>query len=325
MIGRLRGSRPGGPATAPVPSAAPVSSSAPGPWAPGLTSAGPVPAAERVSAPELIGVAAESVGAAATGPAVEWIPAAGSDPPGRPSSDQQAPEAAPAAVGRRRPDPWRAAFFGILVLAILAGAAWALLGSSLLVVRHEEVTGNRLVPDSQVLAAAGIRPGTPLASLNLQAAAHRVERIDQVLSATVSRSWPDSIVISVRERTPVLAVASAGRFALVDPSGVVVRWSSSRPAGMPLLDAPSAQLRGSPGVHAAATVLRQLPARLRGLLESIRAPSAQAVTLHLRGGITVLWGDTGQAQAKAQEVIALLRTRARYYDVSDPTTVVTQG
>jgi cell division protein FtsQ len=226
---------------------------------------------------------------------------------------------------RRGRDPWRAVFFGVVILAILGAGAWALLGSSLLVVRHEEVTGNGTIPATEILAAAGIRHGTPLASVNTAAAARRVEQIDQVLSASVSRAWPDTIVISVRQRTAVLAVAGHRQFALIDPSGVIVRWSSRRPAGMPLLAPAPVQLRGSPDVLAAATVLRELPGRLRGMVASITAPSPQEVTLRLRGGITVVWGTAGQAQAKAGEVLTLLRTGARFYDVSDPNTAVTQG
>jgi cell division protein FtsQ len=226
---------------------------------------------------------------------------------------------------KRRMNPWRAAFFGVLVLAVLGAGAWALLGSSLLAVRHEEVTGNGTIPAAEILAAAGIRHGTPLAAVDTSAAARRVEQIDQVLSATVSRSWPDTIVISVRQRTAVLAVAGGGEFALIDPFGVTVRWSRRRPAGMPLLASPPGQLRGSQDVLAAATVLRELPARLREMVASISAPSPQEVTLHLRGGITVVWGAASAAQAKAGEVLTLLRTGARYYDVSDPNTAVTQG
>jgi cell division protein FtsQ len=226
---------------------------------------------------------------------------------------------------KRRRDPWRAAFFFALILAVLGAGAWALLGSSLLVVRHEEVTGNGTIPAAEILAAAAIRHGTPLASVNTAAAARRVERIDQVLSATVSRGWPDTIVIAVRQRTPVLAVAGHGEFALIDRSGVTVRWSRRRPAAMPLLAPVPGQLRGSQDVLAAATVLRELPARLREMVASIAAPSPQQVTLHLRGDITIAWGSASQAQVKAGEVLMLLRTRARYYDVSDPNTVVTQG
>lgn len=241
---------------------------------------------------------------------------------GQAAGEQATAGSSPVKRGR---DPWRAAFFGVLILAVLGGGAWALLASSLLSVRHEEVTGNGQIPAAEILAAAGIRPGTPLVSVNTGAIARRVERIDQVLSATVSRAWPDTIVISVRQRTPVLAMARLRQFALIDPSGVTVRLSRHRPVGMPLLAGAPGRLRGNKDVAAAAAVLRELPARLRQLVVSVAAPSPQEVTLHLRGGITVVWGGASHSQAKAGEVLTLLRTRARYYDVSDPDTVVTQG
>jgi cell division protein FtsQ len=228
-------------------------------------------------------------------------------------------------AGRRRPDPWRTAFFGVLILAILGGAAWALLGSSLLVVRHEEVSGNRLVPTAEIIEAAGIRHGTSLTSVNAAAAEHRIEQIRQVLSATVSRSWPDTVVISVRERTPVLALAEAGRYALIDAHGVTVEWVRRKPAGMPLIRSPQAAAPDGQGVAAAAAVLQQLPATLRAMIVSVSAPGADAVKFALRGGITVVWGSAGQTQAKVEELTVLLRTKARYYDVSDPATAVTQG
>jgi cell division protein FtsQ len=216
-------------------------------------------------------------------------------------------------------------FFGVIVLAILAGAAWALLGSSLLVVRHVVVTGNRLVPAAQVRAAAHIRDGQPLARVNTTAVAQRVDRIAAVLSARVTRSWPDTIVITVLERTPQLAVSVAHGYDLVDQHGVTVRWAARKPAGMPLLSAPPAELRGNSAVLAAAVVLRQLPAELRGQLVSVSAPSAVSVTLHLNSGVTVLWGGSGQAVQKWAELELLFKTHARFYDVSDPGTALTHG
>jgi cell division protein FtsQ len=240
--------------------------------------------------------------------------------------DIPAGDVPPGVRARRRHDPWRVAFFAVLVVAVLVGGgAWALLGSSLLVVRHEKVTGNRLVSVSEVLAAARIRYGTPLISVNTPAATQRIERIDQVLSATVSRSWPDTIVISIRERTPLLAVPVSGAYALVDASGVIVRWSQRRPRGMAVLQVPPAQLRGDPAVLAAAAVLRELPGGLRRRVLSISASSAQSVTLSVRGAITIVWGGPGAGQLKAREITTLLRTGAHYYDVSDPATAVTQG
>lgn len=298
-----------------------------------LASPGQAPAAGAAMADGVYLGPADPAGAVWLGARIKGDRAAGLKDTAAPdAADQGAGGPRPSKRGgaggsaaKRRLDPWRVAFFGVLVIAVLGAGAWALLGSSLLVVRHEVVTGNGTIPAAEVIAAAAIRPGTPLASVNTGAAARGVEQIDQVLTATVSRSWPDTIVISVRQRTPVLAVAGRGEFALIDPSGVTVRWSRRRPATMPLLAPAPAQLRGNQDVLAAATVLRELPVRLRLMVASVAAPTPQEVTLHLRHGITVVWGGASQAQAKAAEVLTLLRTGARYYDVSDPNTAVTQG
>jgi cell division protein FtsQ len=133
------------------------------------------------------------------------------------------------------------------------------------------------------------------------------------------------VVITVRERTPALAVAAVGGYELVDEYGVTVRFSTAGPAGLPMLTAPPAVLRGSPAVRAAALVMKGLPARLRRRVSSVSAPTATTVTLRLKGGITVLWGTPGQTARKEQELTLLLGSHARYVDVSDPATAVTQG
>ena len=240
-----------------------------------------------------------------------------------------------AAVGRRADDPptrpggpWKAAFFALTAAAILAAAVWALLGSSLLVARSVRVTGAPAAQQAEVLRAAGIAPGTPLIRINTAAVTRRVEQITQIQSAQVSRDWPDSVVIAVRERTPALAVASGGGFALIDRFGVVIGHVASRPPGMTLLtSAPVdlASLRGSPAIQAAVTVLRQLPPSIRRLVSAVAAPSANAVTLDLKHGITVLWGGTDQRAAKAAELTILMRTNASFYNLADPDTAVTGG
>ena len=76
------------------------------------------------------------------------------------------------------------------------------------------------------------------------------------------------------------------------------------------------------GDGAAAAVLSELPARLRRSAESVTAPGPDQVTLQLAGGITIVWGGTGQASAKSEELSVLMRTHSHYYDVSAQGTVV---
>jgi len=224
-------------------------------------------------------------------------------------------------------DRWKTAFFGMAAIALAGGVAWALLGSSFFVVRSVQTTGPGDIPRSQVLAAAGIRLGTPLIRIDTGAVARRVERITQVQVARVTRSWPDAVIIWTKRRTAVLAVpAGGGGYDLMDPYGVILGRAASSPAGLAVLRSPggpAARLRGNRSVRAAGEVLLSLPRWLHRRVAAVKAPVPAGVTLILRGGVTVVWGNPGRAAAKAREMAILLRTGARYYDVSDPTTAVT--
>ena len=228
---------------------------------------------------------------------------------------------------RRPRRSWRAAFFALALAGLVAIVVWAVLGSWLLVVRSVVVTGTHLVPSSEVLAVAGVEPGTPLIRVNAGQVAARIETIRQVQSAQVTRAWPDRVVIVVRERRPALAVtAPGGGFDLVDAGGVIVRWAARRPANLPLYPDPgtaAASLRGDQDLAAAAAVLGELPAQLRRAVESVTAPSPDQVTLQLSGGITVVWGDASDAPRKAQELTVLRRTHSHYFDVSAQGTLTT--
>jgi cell division protein FtsQ len=236
--------------------------------------------------------------------------------------------------GGRPPSPrsrWRTAFFGLAGAAIVAGVAWALLGNRLLVVRSVAVTGTHLVTPAQVLAAADVPVGTPLLSVDAGAVTRRVETIRDVASATVSKQWPDHLVIAVTERVPVMALKMAGGgYDQLDASGVIVRWAKVKPAALPLLVSavPGGALRGSPAVTAAASVLGELQPWLASQVAEVRpAPVAagpEQVMLTLRDGKTVQWGSTGDAAQKDRELAALLPGGARHIDVSAPGTVVTR-
>ena len=229
---------------------------------------------------------------------------------------------------------WRAGFFALAGLGLIAGVAWALFGSRLLVVRSVAVTGTHHVPAAEVLAAADVPAGIPLIRVNTAQIAQRVEAIRQVASATVARDWPDHLVITVRERVPAVAVRMAGGgYDLVDPDGVIVRWSQARPAGLPLYltSLPGRALRGDAGLAATAAVLAELPSWLSRQVTTVSAAAADGnpgspdqVMLYLGGDRTVRWGGPDRAAQKGRELAILMREAARYLDVSAPGTVVTK-
>jgi len=259
-----------------------------------------------------------------------------------PAAKTERPEPGRSEAGRspseslaRAHSPWRTAFIAVAVVGLVVGIGWALLGSKLLVVRSVVVHGTGLVSPATVRSAAAITIKEPMIRVDTQAAARRVEGITQVKSATVTKSWPDRIVITIHERTPALAVrvpaatggtAPGASYDLIDPAGVVVRSAATRPASMPVFQttAGPGALRGNPGVAAAVSVLHELPASVARTVAAMAAPTAQDVKVGLANGITIVWGDTSEAKEKAAELAILMRTHARYYDVSAPGTAVTR-
>ncbi|HSZ40532.1 MAG TPA: FtsQ-type POTRA domain-containing protein [Trebonia sp.] len=231
---------------------------------------------------------------------------------------------------RRTRTRWRAAFFVLAGVAIVAGVSWTLLGDRVFIVRSVTVTGTHLVAPARVLAAADVRLGTPLLSVDAGAVTRRVEAISQVATATVTEDWPDHVVIAVTERVPVMAVRMAGGgYDLVDPTGVVVSYVKARPAPLPVFvtSLTGSALHGAPTVAAAADVLAELqPWLARQVAEVSSAPvpaGPQQVTLDLRDGKTVQWGSTDNAAQKNRELAILLPGQVRDVNVSAPGTVVT--
>jgi cell division protein FtsQ len=258
----------------------------------------------------------------------------------RPDTSQQAggpgegqPPGGPARLlgSRLHRRGWKAAFFVLAAAAIVVGAAWALLGSRFLVVRSIQVSGTGPhLTRAQVLGAAGVPLGRPLIRVSDGTVTRRVERLTWVESAQVSTSWPDTLVITVRARVPVFALAAGDGYDVMDRFGVTVRETAKRPAGLPLLVASApgtlpGQLRGSPAVAAAATVLGELPDRIGRQVRSVTAVTATDVSVKLAGGTQIVWGDTSRAGQKATELSVLMRRHARLYDVSAPGTAVTKG
>ena len=253
--------------------------------------------------------------------------------PGEPDSapgGQDAPDGSAGATGRpRHVGPWRATFFTLAAVAIIAGVTWALLDSRFFVVRHVAVTGTHLVSAAEVRSAAAIPSGSPLIRVNGAVVAHRVDQIRQVESAKVTRDWPDGVTITVTEREPAMAVPSGQGYQLIDRDGVAVEFAPQLPHGMPRLllpaGSPLAALRGSPAVSAAAQVLHQLPRWVARRVVAVQAPGAGEVTLRLTHHVTVVWGSPDRPAIKAKVLGVLMHTHAHSYDVSAPGTAVTGG
>ncbi len=207
--------------------------------------------------------------------------------------------------------------FGLLVL--LGVGVWLLLATSVLGVRSVTVTGAERLDPGTVRSTAAVPPGEPLATLDTDAVATRVETLAVVRRAEVRRQWPRTVAIIVHERVPAAAQQRGGGYLLVDRDGVAFDQVARRPRGLPLVSAPVDA--GPPALRAALDVLDALdvvPASVRGEVRQVRAAGPDDVRVQLSRGRTVVWGSAERGARKAAVLAVLLTRKASVYDVSAP-------
>ncbi len=206
----------------------------------------------------------------------------------------------------------------LLVVALVATAAWVVLASPFLAVTTVRVVGTQRLTPAQVEQAAGIANGRPLARVDVTDAQRRVEQLRVVRSAVVTRSWPHTVVITVVERVPVATARTAtGSWLLLDVDGVAVTQAASRPQALVLLKVDPGT--ASPDtLAAAASVAAALPPSLRSKVDDITAATVDSVRLDLTGGAVVRWGDAQDNATKAKVLAVLLTHHAHVYDVTAP-------
>ncbi|MDO9486320.1 MAG: FtsQ-type POTRA domain-containing protein [Actinomycetota bacterium] len=197
----------------------------------------------------------------------------------------------------------------IFFAGVLIAVGWMIWFSSLLTANAVTVVGVQGAAAQEVHNTASVPLGVPLAQLDTDAIAQHLSTISWIDHIDVRRGWPHDVVIAVTPRT---AIATRGDGFVVDASGVAFTPVADVPAGLPTVQAEDL------GLVAAMGVLTSLPDDLRQKIVALRATTRDDVELTLKSSEIVRWGSVEQAELKAQVTRALLKRKAKIYDVSAP-------
>ena len=211
---------------------------------------------------------------------------------------------------------WRSVALALLVLAGIGFGVWLVFFSSVLAVSGVKVDGTGVLDPRKVRRVAEVPIGSPLATVDLDAIATRVQRLAAVRSADVSRSWPDKVRVLVRERVAVAVVERDGRLRGLDEDGVLFRDYLSRPADLPVIRMSAST--GADALAEAARVAGSLPREVSARVDYVQVRTVDTISLRLRNGRTVLWGSADASAEKAKVLVVLLHQKASLYDVSVP-------
>ena len=221
---------------------------------------------------------------------------------------------AAAQVRRRR----RQVLLGTLAFLAALGL-WQLVRSPLFGLTGVTVTGTSRLSPEEVVAAAGVRRGQPVLSVDEAAVRARVEAMTWVRAASVRRDYPAGLRIHVTERRPAAKVAGRdGRWWLVAADGVVLApaGGGGAPAGLPMVrEAPLAapvrpgdRLPAGGAVANALAALRGLRPELARQVRGVHAPSIDGLWFRLASGAQLMYGLAAQQAAKDTAALMLLDT-----------------
>jgi cell division protein FtsQ len=218
---------------------------------------------------------------------------------------------------RRRLTALRPAAIIVAVVGVIGLAVYAVYLSSWLAATSVKVTGQSTVTSQQIVDAARVDLGTPLARLDLSAIEARVAEVPAVDHVSVHRSWPHTVTIEVTERQPLAAVMQNGSWWVMDDEGVVFHRTPEREADLPVV-----QVGGQAGPDAlpeAARVVSSLPADVLADVRRLTAHSMDSIELRLTDRSLIRWGSADQTDRKVQVLSVLLdQVKASVYDVSVP-------
>jgi len=207
------------------------------------------------------------------------------------------------------------ALWWALGAVVVAVAVYVVAFSPVLAARTVAVTGTRVLTKQDVLAAAAVDVGTPLARVDTTAVAARVAGLPAVAEVTVLRNWPNTVQISVTERKPRLAIPAANGYLVADASGVVFEAVADAPSGLVLVDAPVTDRALLVDVG---TVFSALSADTAARVSRVQADTRDSIVLRLSDGSRVIWGSAEQSALKSRVVDDLLPLGGTVFDVSAP-------
>jgi cell division protein FtsQ len=211
----------------------------------------------------------------------------------------------------------------LLVAAAILFAGWLYVrSSSLVAIKSVQITG-LAGADAEEIRTALRNEVVTMTTLNVSTAKldSALAGYPHVAGVRVVTHFPHGVSIAVDEQTPVATVLSGGRTVAVDGAGQLLRRDGT--AGLPRL--PIAPDTGGDRVTAAGTratlaVLAAAPYQLLPHIQSARSTLQHGITVQLRNGPDLYFGDSSQLPAKWSAAVATLANAnssgAAYIDVS---------
>lgn len=213
----------------------------------------------------------------------------------------------------------------LVTVALLFGLVAIAVYSPLLELKEITIVGASRVNAEEIHTAVDDQLGTPLALIDFDKITRELSGFPLIRSYVTEAVPPHTLVISIVEREPVASIMTATGYTLVDPAGVVIQESETRPEGLPMIEL-AGENPGGPVFGAVVEVLLALPDSVLAQVDRVTATTLDDVTLTLGStGQRVVWGNADRSELKARVLVQLMAQypdSAVEFDVTAPLSAV---
>jgi cell division protein FtsQ len=188
--------------------------------------------------------------------------------------------------------------------------------STAFALREITVTGNRILPEAEIVRRSGLQLGRPLLAADTERAAAALLSIPLIRGATVRVAWPRRAVVTVTERSPVLALRWSGAVLVLDEEGVPFRRQDNPDGLVPLSieSAPPWARLGEPlpyrRVRDVAAAFASLDGEARADVASLELDAHGDLIVRLASGVTVRVGEPAELRRKLRLASEIMRALA---------------
>ncbi len=217
---------------------------------------------------------------------------------------------------RRRYTLYVAKIIGAIVLAagLIIGAI-ALYSSDFTAIEKVQVEGATHLTDEEVTQAAQVPAGSTLLRLDKTTIIANLEAEPWIASATITREFPNKIVLHIEEEEAA-AVVKVGKNWWVISKGCTWLSLATKAERKEYLRVASVDssvetpvagaATDDSGITAADQLLSEISVDYRDAIKRISADSAAKLSMKLRNGVQVAWGEVEDTEIKEAAVWALL-------------------
>jgi cell division protein FtsQ len=220
---------------------------------------------------------------------------------------------------------WAGGYVGLVAERVdkAVGAASVAAGFE---IRRVTLKGRRQAALDEINSAIGPVIGRSLLHLDLDAARGRIEELGWVRAASVSRLLPDTVHVSVIERTPAAVWQISGGLFLVDVSGGVIREIGAYEySSLPLIVG-----AGAPGAASDLLLALSHYASIREMTSALIRVGERRWNLRLRDGLDIKLPEKEldealEVLATLHEAHGILDQELEYIDLRDPERMVVRN